>query len=60
MSYLNMDTYKHTFRVSGITDAGLIGMALAYALNLMGLFQYSIRQSAEVEGMVCLSVAYNY
>ena len=30
-------------------DAGLLGLALAYALNMMGLFQCSVRQSAEVE-----------
>ena len=33
-------------------DAGLLGLALAYALNMMGLFQYSVRQSAEVENQV--------
>ena len=33
-------------------DAGLLGLALTYALNMMGLFQYSVRQSAEVENQV--------
>lgn len=30
-------------------DVGLIGFALVYTLNLSGLFQWTVRQSAEVE-----------
>ena len=44
-------------------EVGLLGLGLAYALNLMGLFQYSVRQSAEVENQVrygILSTSYNY
>lgn len=33
-------------------DAGQVGLALSYALTLMGMFQWSVRQSAEVENMV--------
>ncbi|XP_062958201.1 ATP-binding cassette sub-family C member 4 isoform X2 [Cynocephalus volans] len=33
-------------------DAGQVGLALSYALTLMGMFQWCIRQSAEVENMM--------
>ncbi|XP_066090519.1 ATP-binding cassette sub-family C member 4 [Saccopteryx bilineata] len=33
-------------------DAGQVGLALSYALSLMGMFQWCIRQSAEVENMM--------
>ncbi|KAB1267579.1 Multidrug resistance-associated protein 4 [Camelus dromedarius] len=33
-------------------DAGRVGLALSYALTLMGMFQWCVRQSAEVENMV--------
>ncbi|XP_069858835.1 ATP-binding cassette sub-family C member 4 [Dipodomys merriami] len=33
-------------------DAGQVGLALSYALTLMGMFQWSVRQSAEVENMM--------
>lgn len=33
-------------------DAGQVGLALSYSLTLMGMFQWSVRQSAEVENMV--------
>lgn len=33
-------------------DAGQVGLALSYALTLMGMFQWCVRQSAEVENMV--------
>ncbi|XP_028627445.1 multidrug resistance-associated protein 4 [Grammomys surdaster] len=33
-------------------DAGQVGLALSYALTLMGMFQWSVRQSAELENMM--------
>lgn len=37
-------------------DAGSVGLALSYSVTLMGMFQWGVRQSAEVENMVrCLS-----
>ncbi|XP_021104693.1 multidrug resistance-associated protein 4 isoform X2 [Heterocephalus glaber] len=33
-------------------DAGQVGLALSYGLMLMGMFQWSVRQSAEVENMM--------
>lgn len=37
-------------------DAGQVGLALSYALSLMGMFQWCVRQSAEVENMVTFIV----
>lgn len=37
-------------------DAGSVGLALSYSVTLMGMFQWSMRQSAEVENMVSLSI----
>ncbi|XP_064442019.1 ATP-binding cassette sub-family C member 4 isoform X2 [Mirounga angustirostris] len=34
------------------TNAGQVGLALSYALTLMGMFQWCVRQSAEVENMM--------
>ena len=38
----------------GVTDlkAGAVGLALSYAVTLVGMFQWGVRQSAEVENMV--------
>lgn len=36
-------------------DAGAVGLALSYAITLMGMFQWGVRQSAEVENMVSYS-----
>uniref|UniRef100_A0A3P9LF64 ATP-binding cassette, sub-family C (CFTR/MRP), member 4 n=1 Tax=Oryzias latipes TaxID=8090 RepID=A0A3P9LF64_ORYLA len=33
-------------------DAGSVGLALTYAVTLMGMFQWGVRQSAEVENMM--------
>lgn len=33
-------------------EAGAVGLALSYAVTLMGMFQWGVRQSAEVENMV--------
>ena len=34
--------------------AGDVGLALSYAITLMGMFQWGVRQSAEVENLVSL------
>ena len=34
-------------------NAGLVGLALTYAVSLNGAFHFCIRQSAEVESFVC-------
>ena len=33
-------------------NAGLVGLGLTYTVSLAGMFQYSVRQSAEVENTV--------
>uniref|UniRef100_UPI003AAC6783 ATP-binding cassette sub-family C member 4-like n=1 Tax=Centroberyx gerrardi TaxID=166262 RepID=UPI003AAC6783 len=33
-------------------DAGAVGLALSYSITLMGMFQWGVRQSAEVENMM--------
>ncbi|XP_012625198.2 ATP-binding cassette sub-family C member 4 isoform X2 [Microcebus murinus] len=33
-------------------DAGQVGLALSYSLTIMGMFQWCVRQSAEVENMM--------
>ncbi|XP_061652405.1 multidrug resistance-associated protein 4 isoform X1 [Phyllopteryx taeniolatus] len=33
-------------------DAGSVGLALSYAITLMGMFQWGVRQSAEMENMM--------
>lgn len=33
-------------------NAGLVGLLMTYAITLMGLFQWGVRQSAEVESQV--------
>ncbi|XP_041354291.1 ATP-binding cassette sub-family C member 4-like [Gigantopelta aegis] len=33
-------------------DAGLVGLSVTYAMTLMGLFQWGVRQSAEVENQM--------
>ena len=37
-------------------NAGVVGLALAYAISLNGEFQYCVRQSAEVENLVSVIV----
>ena len=34
-------------------SAGLVGLALTYTISLSGMFQFCVRQSAEVENIVC-------
>lgn len=38
-------------------DAGAVGLALSYSVTLMGMFQWGVRQSAEVENMVRYSLS---
>ena len=33
-------------------DPGVVGLALAYTISLAGMFQFCVRQSAEVENLV--------
>ncbi|WAR27448.1 MRP4-like protein [Mya arenaria] len=33
-------------------DAGLVGLSMTYAMTLMGMFQWGVRQSAEVENQM--------
>lgn len=33
-------------------DPGSVGLALSYAMTLTGMFQWGVRQSAEIENMV--------
>ena len=33
-------------------DAGLVGLSITYSMTLMGMFQWGVRQSAEVENQV--------
>lgn len=33
-------------------DAGIVGLGVTYALLLTGMFQWCVRQSAEVENQV--------
>lgn len=43
-----------TFLLWSELDAGSVGLALTYSVTLMGMFQWGVRQSAEVENMVRL------
>ena len=36
-------------------SASLLGLALTYAVSLHGMFQYCVRQSAEVENIVSIT-----
>lgn len=38
--------------VTGL-EPGAVGLALSYAVTLTGMFQWGVRQSAEIENMVC-------
>lgn len=40
-------------------DAGQVGLALSYALTLVGMFQWCIRQSTEVENMVMFILTFS-
>ena len=35
-----------------VLDAGLVGLSITYSMTLMGMFQWGVRQSAEVENQV--------
>lgn len=49
---LNYSLHCIHYLLLGISP-GLIGLALSYAISLNGMFQFCIRQSAEVESYVC-------
>jgi len=35
-------------------DPGLLGLGLTYIVGLAGMFQFCVRQSAELENQVCI------
>jgi len=39
-------------------NAGLVGLSMTYAMTLMGMFQWGVRQSAEVENQVSVYTMY--
>ena len=41
----------HDVCVSGM-DGGMVGLSLTYAMTLMMMFQWMVRQSSEVESLV--------
>ncbi|KAM9609979.1 ATP-binding cassette sub-family C member 4 isoform 4-T4 [Trichechus inunguis] len=48
-----LETSRDVKRLESTTlDAGQVGLSLSYALTLMGMFQWCVRQSAEVENMM--------
>lgn len=51
---------KGYFPVSVELDAGSVGLALTYASTLMGMFQWAVRQSAEVENLVTFTIIIKY
>ena len=46
-----MCTLYSPYVVIGL-NSGIVGLSLTYAINLMGAFQWAVRQSAEVENQV--------
>lgn len=48
-----MDVLLHVyfFDNTGL-EPGAVGLALSYAVTLTGMFQWGVRQSAEIENMV--------
>lgn len=41
-------------------DPGSVGLALSYAMTLTGMFQWGVRQSAEIENMVRRFTLYSF
>lgn len=41
------------FDITGL-EPGAVGLALSYAVTLTGMFQWGVRQSAEIENMVSI------
>ena len=55
----SVNSCSRCFRVHfSVLNPGFVGLALTYALSLTGLFQYCVRQSAEVESLVCFHLRY--
>lgn len=48
--YINLTQYFLQLTVG--LNPGLVGLALTYAISLNGMFQFCVRQSAEVESLV--------
>lgn len=48
-----MSVLKCLFDIAEL-EPGSVGLALSYAMTLTGMFQWGVRQSAEIENMVRL------
>ena len=61
-SFLLQNLIRGNFFTSIFTelDAALVGLALTYITSLMGMLQYTVRQSAEVENIVSTVVYESY
>ena len=49
--FYHTDLLMIIFSCTGV-DAALVGLALTYITSLIGMLQYVVRQSAEVENVV--------
>ena len=49
--HLELSTYC-LFSCAVVSNTSLIGLSITYTISLSGMFQYVIRQSAEVENLV--------
>uniref|UniRef100_A0A4W5PGK2 Multidrug resistance-associated protein 4 n=1 Tax=Hucho hucho TaxID=62062 RepID=A0A4W5PGK2_9TELE len=50
--FVTITTFGCLFLRDGTVWAGSVGLALSYAVTLVGMFQWGVRQSAEVENMM--------
>uniref|UniRef100_A0A8C7MYR0 Multidrug resistance-associated protein 4 n=1 Tax=Oncorhynchus kisutch TaxID=8019 RepID=A0A8C7MYR0_ONCKI len=50
--FVTLTTFGCLFLRDGTVWAGAVGLALSYAVTLVGMFQWGVRQSAEVENMM--------
>ena len=44
--------YHFCITLLDVSDVSIVGLGITYAISLSGLFQYVVRQSAEVENVV--------
>ena len=44
------------FSIAVTNDLSIIGLGLTYVISLSGLFQYVVRQSAEIEDLVSYQI----
>ncbi len=54
----NFTDYKKLLPFEIVFDSGLIALALTYTTSLTGLFQYCVRESAEVESLVSSIISF--